>query len=84
MMAIMDAELKRWLDSGEFFDYLGFDIFYRVGGSGPLLLIHGYPFNSFDWAPIWPTLTQTIHRHRTRHDGHGILGETRGLPILGD
>ena len=27
-------------------------------GSGPpLLLIHGYPFNSFDWGPIWPTLT---------------------------
>lgn len=55
----MDAELKRWLDSGEYFDYLGFDIFYRVEGSGPpLLLIHGYPFNSFDWASIWPTLTQ--------------------------
>src|ERR1700745_288100 len=28
-------------------------------GSGPtLLLIHGYPFNSFDWEPIWPTLTE--------------------------
>lgn len=55
----MDAELGRWLDSGRHFDYLGFDIFYRIEGSGPpLLLIHGYPFNSFDWAPIWPTLTQ--------------------------
>lgn len=55
----MDAELTCWLDSGERFDYLGFDIFYRIQGSGPpLLLIHGYPFNSFDWAPIWPTLIQ--------------------------
>ena len=55
----MDAELKRWQDSGEIFDYLGFDIFFRVAGSGPpLLLIHGYPFNSYDWAPIWPTLSQ--------------------------
>ena len=27
-------------------------------GSGPtLLLIHGYPFNSWDWAPIWDRLT---------------------------
>src|ERR1700709_2601086 len=59
MITGMDAELKRWLDSGEFFDYLGFDIFYRTQGRGPpLLLIHGYPFNSFDWAPIWPTLVQ--------------------------
>lgn len=58
-MTVMDADLERWLDSGDHFDYLGFDIFYRVEGSGPpLLLIHGYPFNSFDWAPIWPTLTQ--------------------------
>jgi pimeloyl-ACP methyl ester carboxylesterase len=53
---VMDAELQRWLDSGETFDYLGFDIFYRIEGSGPpLLLIHGYPFNSYDWAPIWPS-----------------------------
>lgn len=59
----MDAELARWRDSGEYFDYLGFDVFYRVAGrprgTGPyLLLIHGYPFNSFDWAPIWSALTQ--------------------------
>src|SRR5450755_66848 len=39
MMTVMDAELKRWLDSGEYFDYLGFGIFYRVGGSGPPLLL---------------------------------------------
>jgi len=59
----MDAELERWKSAGRFFDYLGFEIFYRVDGlplgEGPtLLLIHGYPFNSFDWSLIWPTLTQ--------------------------
>ncbi|BBX93150.1 alpha/beta hydrolase [Mycolicibacterium boenickei] len=55
----MDAELQNWKDAGQFFDYLGFDIFYRVEGSGPnLLLIHGYPFSSWDWSLIWPTLTE--------------------------
>ncbi|STZ73673.1 alpha/beta hydrolase fold protein [Mycolicibacterium fortuitum] len=55
----MDAELQSWKDAGQFFDYLGFDIFYRVAGNGPnLLLIHGYPFNSWDWSLIWPALTQ--------------------------
>src|SRR5215470_10018703 len=55
----MDAELQSWKDAGQFFDYLGFDIFYRVEGTGPnLLLIHGYPFNSWDWSLIWPTLTE--------------------------
>jgi pimeloyl-ACP methyl ester carboxylesterase len=59
----MDAELERWKASGQQFDYLGFDIFYRVDGKAlgdapVLLLIHGYPFSSFDWAPIWPTLLE--------------------------
>lgn len=55
----MDAELQRWKDGGRYFDYLGFDIFYRTAGAGPtLLLIHGYPFNSWDWAPLWDRLTE--------------------------
>ncbi len=54
----MDAELERWKSGGQYFDYLGFDVFYRKQGSGPtLLLIHGYPFNSWDWAPLWDRLT---------------------------
>src|SRR6201990_2103944 len=53
----MDVELERWKSSGQYFDYLGFDIFYKTEGSGPpLLLIHGYPFNTWDWKLIWPTL----------------------------
>ncbi len=55
----MDSSLASWLDAGLYFDYLGFDIFYRFEGSGPpLLLVHGYPFNTFDWQPIWSTLTR--------------------------
>ena len=55
----MDADLARWRAGGQYFDYLGFDIFYRAEGSGPYLLaIHGYPFNSWDWSLIWPAITQ--------------------------
>ena len=55
----MDAELERWKAAGQNFDYLGFDIFYRAEGRGPhLLLIHGYPFNTWDWAPLWDRLTE--------------------------
>lgn len=55
----MDAQLREWKDGGQYFDFLGFEIFYRVEGSGPyLLLIHGYPFNSWDWAPLWDRLTE--------------------------
>ena len=55
----MDAELERWKAAGQYFDYLGFNIFYRAEGRGPhLLLIHGYPFNTWDWAPLWGRLTE--------------------------
>jgi pimeloyl-ACP methyl ester carboxylesterase len=33
-------------------------IFVRDGGEGPpLLLLHGFPASSYEWAAIWPTLT---------------------------
>lgn len=56
---LMDGELQRWKDAGRYFDYLGFEVFYRTAGNGPtLLLIHGYPFNSWDWAPLWDRLAE--------------------------
>jgi len=54
----MNAQLEDWRSRGRSFDYLGFEVFFRQQGAGPvLLLIHGYPFSSFDWHPIWPALT---------------------------
>ena len=55
----MNAELDRWKARGRRFDYLGFEVFYVTEGAGPqLLLVHGYPFSSFDWLPIWQALTE--------------------------
>jgi hypothetical protein len=31
----MDVELERWKAAGQYFDYQGFDVFYRTAGSGP-------------------------------------------------
>ena len=32
----MDAELERWKAAGRYFDYLGFDVFYRIAkAAGP-------------------------------------------------
>ena len=47
-----------WRDAGTFVDLRGYRMFYRREGRGPaLLLIHGYPTSSWDWARIWPELT---------------------------
>ncbi|HEY3829773.1 MAG TPA: alpha/beta hydrolase [Solirubrobacteraceae bacterium] len=54
----MHPDLERWKAKGEYFDYLGFDVFFVKEGAGPnLLLVHGYPFNSYDWSGIWTELT---------------------------
>ncbi|WP_405485935.1 alpha/beta fold hydrolase [Nocardia sp. NBC_00511] len=54
----MRPELTDWRSRGDYFDHDGHRIFYIREGSGPtLLLVHGYPFNSFDWHRIWPELT---------------------------
>ncbi len=59
MVGVVDAELERWREAGQHFDYLGFDIFFRHEGRGPnLLLVHGYPFNTWDWHLLWGRLTQ--------------------------
>jgi pimeloyl-ACP methyl ester carboxylesterase len=52
------ADLEQWQQRGEYFDYLGFNVFFIREGTGPnLLLVHGYPFNSHDWSELWPELT---------------------------
>lgn len=53
----MNTELEQWKSTGHYFTYKGHQIFYRKEGSGPfLLLIHGYPYNSFDFERIWEPL----------------------------
>ena len=55
----MHGDLERWKAKGAQFDYLGFEVFFIREGSGPnLLLVHGYPFNSYDWSSIWEELTR--------------------------
>ncbi|HCS79729.1 MAG TPA: alpha/beta hydrolase [Alteromonas macleodii] len=55
-------QLSHWRKSGHFLNLDGQQVFYKTEGTGPvLLLIHGYPTASFDWAKIWPKLTTQFH-----------------------
>jgi pimeloyl-ACP methyl ester carboxylesterase len=46
-----------WREAGAFFEWRGHRIFHRVGGTGtPVLLVHGFPTSSWDWARLWPAL----------------------------
>lgn len=48
-----------WIATGRRFDWQGHAIFVRAAGdvrAEPVLLIHGFPSASWDWAPVWPAL----------------------------
>ena len=53
-------ELADWYAVGNWFDYRGQRVYFRDSGGSlpPLVLIHGFPTSSWDWHPIWATLTQ--------------------------
>jgi pimeloyl-ACP methyl ester carboxylesterase len=58
----MHVSPARWRSAGTTFEWRGQRIFQRVEGDGaPLLLVHGFPTASWDWAPLWPEL---VARHR--------------------
>jgi len=53
------VQLSQWQEAGSHLAFEGHRIFCRSEGHGPaLLLIHGFPTSSFDWASVWPALAQ--------------------------
>ncbi|MDQ3800453.1 MAG: hypothetical protein M3384_13475, partial [Acidobacteriota bacterium] len=60
--------LNEWRQSGKFFDYRGFPIFYRQSPAATaaaattseevLLCLHGFPSSSHDYHKIWNGLAK--------------------------
>jgi len=68
-----------WRDAGAFFHFRGHRVFFRREGSGPpLLLVHGYPTSSWDWAKIWPALTARFDVLAADMLGFGESDKPRG------
>jgi pimeloyl-ACP methyl ester carboxylesterase len=51
--------LDKWKETGEYFEFKGFPIFFRQSGWRPdvLLCLHGFPTASFDYRKIWDALS---------------------------
>lgn len=52
------AAVEAWRAGGRVLRACGRDVFVRDEGAGavPLLVLHGMPSSSFDFAPVWPAL----------------------------
>lgn len=53
----LTPKLLEWRKGGQFMQYKGYDIFYRVEAGrykdkGTLLCLHGFPTSSYDWTKI--------------------------------
>lgn len=71
--------LRAWRDAGEFITVRDRRIYCRRAGTGPrLLLIHGFPTSSFDWAPMWPMLTSRFDVLAFDLLGLGFSAKPRG------
>lgn len=56
----MHHEVKDWLAGGDFFQIHEYRIFYREQGAGEvILLIHGYPYSSFEWKEVAQFLSKS-------------------------
>lgn len=55
---MLSAALTAWQAGGSYRQWRGHRVFFKVAGSGPvLLLVHGYPVGSYDWHAVWEMLT---------------------------
>ena len=56
----MNKDVLNWLNKGQFLDYQGNKVFYFQEGQGEnLLILHGYPYNSFEWRDTIAALSQS-------------------------
>ncbi|TRD12424.1 alpha/beta hydrolase [Erythrobacter insulae] len=56
----MKLDTQRWRSNAKYFDFQGHQIAYWTGGNPnarPLLLVHGFPTCSWDWALVWNSLS---------------------------
>lgn len=57
MAGTLTPAVREWHRQGKLVRWGAFDVFLRVSGRGPaLMLIHGYPTGSYDWHQLWPQL----------------------------
>jgi len=84
----MADSLDSWRGAGTTFRYRGHPVFVRLGGDPEapvLLLIHGFPTASWDYAPLWEALAARWRVLTLDMLGFGFSAKPRGYPYsIGD
>ncbi len=73
-----EISLAQWQARGQQYSHAGQPVFYVDEGQGEALaLIHGFPTASWDWAPVWPELTQRFRCIAPDMMGFGFTAKPR-------
>jgi len=74
-------KLKTWRESGNYFDYQGFPIFYRQSKTAAeiLLCLHGFPTSSFDYHKIHAALAARFAVVSFDMIGYGFSAKPTGF-----
>lgn len=71
--------LKEWQESGTYIDFQGHRIFVRDEGQGdPMLVLHGFPTASYDYARLAPLLSNRFRLHFFDFLGYGFSDKPQG------
>lgn len=71
---------EEWRATGDYFEWRGHRIFRHCDGTGePLLLVHGFPTASWDWAPLWPALVERYRLLTLDMIGFGFSAKPRSF-----
>lgn len=76
----MLPDLARWLSSGKYFNYRGHQVFFKKTEGRKrqwILLIHGFPTSSWDYAPIWDMLAKKYNLLAVDLLGYGFSSKPR-------
>ncbi len=76
----MQSGIAHWREKASYFGFQGHQIAYWTGGNSdarPLLLVHGYPTCSSDWARTWDDLGEKHHLIACDMLGFGLSDKPR-------
>lgn len=74
----MSISVDNWQGRGRSYQHGNHPVFYVDEGQGDvLLLVHGFPTSSWDWAPVWPGLVSRFRCIAPDMMGFGFTAKPR-------
>ncbi|RZM31208.1 MAG: alpha/beta fold hydrolase, partial [Sphingomonas sp.] len=80
MSGVPEVSAADWVSGGDYLDTSAGRVFFRVEGRGPaLVMLHGFPTWSYDWARVAPLMASDHRVVTLDFPGYGFSAKPRGV-----